>query len=216
MGGVSLVLHPLLVVTGAAAFSLGLFLVLPFMQAIAKPLTDDLVLQSVDTANLPPPPPPPQEEPEKEEEKEEEPPELEEDSPPLDLSQLELALNPGFGEGLVSGDFGVNLKTIIAKENEVDALFSMSDLDQRPRVIYQPSPILDAKVRKKAPGTVHIIFIVNKLGRVESPLVQKSTDPVFERPALAAVKKWKFEPGKRNGKAVRSKMRVPITFPRDS
>jgi protein TonB len=44
--------------------------------------------------------------------------------------------------------------------------------------------------------------------------VQQSTDPVFERPALAAVKQWRFEPGKRNGKPVRFRMRVPITFPK--
>ena len=44
-------------------------------------------------------------------------------------------------------------------------------------------------------------------------MVQKSSDPVFETPALAAVKQWKFEPGKRNGQAVRFRMRVPINFP---
>jgi protein TonB len=43
--------------------------------------------------------------------------------------------------------------------------------------------------------------------------VQSSSDPVFEAPSLAAVKQWKFEPGKRNGKPVRFRMRVPITFP---
>ncbi|MBZ0258769.1 energy transducer TonB, partial [bacterium] len=51
-------------------------------------------------------------------------------------------------------------------------------------------------------------------GQVENPIVQKSTDPIFENPALSAVKKWKFEPGKRNGEPVRFRMRVPITFPK--
>jgi len=46
--------------------------------------------------------------------------------------------------------------------------------------------------------------------------VQSSPDPVFERPALTAVKQWKFEPGKRGGQAVRFRMRVPITFPGES
>ena len=95
----------------------------------------------------------------------------------------------------------------------LDALFSLADLDQKPRVIYQPSPTLSAKVRKKAPGTVYVIFVVDQRGRVVNPSVQKSSDPIFERPALAAVKKWRFEPGKRKGEAVRFRMRVPITFP---
>jgi periplasmic protein TonB len=94
-----------------------------------------------------------------------------------------------------------------------DALFSLADLDQKPRAVYQPSPVVSAEARKKAPGTVYVLFIVDERGKVESPLIQKSSDPVFDQPALSAVKNWKFEPGKRNGKAVRFRMRVPITFP---
>lgn len=199
---------------GAVGLSLLLFLVLPLMQAINNPLKTDLTVQTVDTANIPPPPPPP--EPEQEEENDEEPPppELAEESQPLDLSQLELALNPGFGEGGMGGDFTVKLNTVASQSDSLDAVFSMADLDQKPRVIYQPGPTLDASARRKAPGTVYILFIVDQRGRVENPIVQQATDPVFEKPALAAVKQWKFEPGKRNGQPVRFRMRVPITFPK--
>ncbi len=185
------------------------------MQTITQPRDMDMELRDTDIANVPPPPPPP--EPEKEEQKEEEPPppELADEAPPLDLSQLELALNPGFSEGWMGGgDFAVKLNTGLAKDDTLDSVFSMADLDQKPRVIYQPGPTLDAAARRKAPGTVYIIFIVDQRGRVENPMIQKSTDPVFEKPALAAVKQWKFEPGKRNGQPVRFRMRVPVTFPK--
>ena len=207
------VVHWLLVLAGASTLTLAFFLVLPFIQAISKPPDTDLVLASVDTASLPPPPPPPEEELEEEEEPEEEPPELEESAEPLDLSELELALDPGFGDGWASGDFAIKLDTVVSGDEGVDALFSLAELDQQPRVVYQPAPVLDAKLRKRAPGTVYVLFIVDQQGRVQSPLVQKSTDPIFEKPALGAVKQWKFEPGKRNGQAVRFRMRVPITFP---
>ena len=59
-----------------------------------------------------------------------------------------------------------------------------------------------------------LIFIVNERGRVERPIVQKSSNPAFERAALDAIKKWRFEPGKRKGEAVSFRMRVPITFPK--
>jgi protein TonB len=59
---------------------------------------------------------------------------------------------------------------------------------------------------------VHIIFIVDKDGRVKSPLVQKSTNPAFDNAALAAIRRWRFEPGKRGGNAVQFRMRAPITF----
>jgi protein TonB len=90
----------------------------------------------------------------------------------------------------------------------------LSDLDQKPRILYQPSPTLNAELRKRAPGTVHIIFIVDERGRVQNPIVQKSTDPIFEAPALAALQQWKFEPVKRKGETVRFRMQVPITFPK--
>jgi protein TonB len=63
---------------------------------------------------------------------------------------------------------------------------------------------------------VYVLFVVDQRGRVESPMVQSSTDPKFEAAAVAAVKQWKFEPGKRNGQAVKFRMRVPITFPKKS
>jgi len=204
----------LFVMVGAVILTLIFFLVLPLMQTLAKPPTTDLIVQSVDTAKLEAPEPPPEMEPEEEPEPEEKPPELTEDAPPLDLSQLELALNPGFSEGLMSGDFTVKLNTVVSDNKSIDALFSIADLDQTPRVIYQPSPTLDKALRKKTPGKVYIVFVVDKNGRVENPIVQKSSDSVFEKPALNAVKRWKFEPGKRNGQAVRFRMRVPITFPK--
>ncbi len=210
--------HRFLVVVGSIGITFILFLVLPLIQSIKKAPTADLILQPVDTANVPPPPPPPEKEPEKTV-KEEKPPELKETAPPLDLSQLELALNPstGFSEDWMGGDFSVKLNTAVGGSGsggDVDSLFSMADLDQQPRVIYQPGPTLNDQLRRKAPGTVYVLFIVDQGGRVENPLVQKSSDSIFETPALAAVKQWKFEPGKRNGKAVRFRMRVPISFPK--
>lgn len=202
------------------ALAFGLLLVLPLLESITSTAQTDMIVQGVNTALPPPPPPPPVEEQKEEEKVEEEPPpppKLAEETPPLDLSQLELALNPGTGGGGV-GDFEVRLPVGGAaggeQSSEVDQLFSMSDLDQKPRVIYQPSPQTSAALQKLAPGTVTIVFVVDQRGRVESPIVQSSSNPAFEAAALAAVKQWKFEPGKRNGEAVRFRMRVPITFPK--
>lgn len=201
---------------GAAAMTLIFFLVLPLMQTLNRPVTNDLTLQTVETARLEAPPPPPQEEKQPEPEPQEAPPELTEEAPPLDLSQLELVLNPGFSDGWTVGDFVVKLNSENSVEGGADSLFSLADLDQKPRVMYQPGPVMTPEIRKKAPGTVHIIFIVDQQGRVENPIVQASSDPVFEKAALAAVKQWKFEPGKRNGQPVRFRMRVPITFSKGS
>lgn len=210
------VFHRLLVASGAIVMTLAFFLVLPLMQAINKPPANDTTLVQLDSAVLQPPPPPPEQEPEQEPEPEEPPPEMLEQTQPLDLSQLELALNPGFAEGWMGGDFAVKLDTRLPGGESVDALFSLADLDQKPRAVYQPSPVIDAQVRKAGGGTIYVLFVVNQDGRVENPIVQDSRDPVLERPALAAVKQWRFEPGKRQGEPVRFRMRVPITFPEGS
>ncbi|MGF1572420.1 MAG: energy transducer TonB [Sumerlaeia bacterium] len=209
-------LHRLVVLVGASALTFLFFMILPLIQQLTENRSTDLMVQTIDTAQLDAPPPPPEEEEEEEPEPEEqEPPELTDESPPLDLSQLELALNPGVSDGWLGGDFAVNLNAAAANAGgDVDKLFSVADLDQKPRAIYQSAPTLTAAFRKRAPGTVYIIFIVNQQGRVTDPIVQSSTDPIFEKPALDAIKNWKFEPGKRGGKPVRFRMRVPITFPK--
>ncbi|MCA9295440.1 MAG: energy transducer TonB [Phycisphaerales bacterium] len=191
------------------------FLVLPFMQAISAGPMNDTEFRTIETIDIPPPPPPPEEEPEEEEQPEEEPPpELQEEIVPIDLNMLEGLLNNTLSDGLLGGDFQLSLNTATSAAEDVDALFALDDLDQKPRAVYQPAPTMDIKMRKRAPGTVYVIFIVDKDGRVVEPKVQRSTDAIFEPAALRAVQQWKFEPGQRNGKPVRFRMRVPITFPK--
>jgi len=145
-------------------------------------------------------------------------PELKEEPVPLDLAQLELALNPSLSDG-AGGDFlsrapaALSGHATAAADAVADQIFSLTDLDQAPRVIMQPSPEYPAALRKqKLDGTVYVLFMVDRTGRVDNPIVQKSTNPAFEQAALQAVKRWKFEPGKRNGQAVVFRMRIPITF----
>ena len=203
----------ILALLGACLITASLFLVLPLIQAITEtPLDSQMLLATTDVSLPPPPPPPDMEEPEPEPE-EEPPPEMAEESEPLDLSMLELALDGGVGDGWMGGDFAVSLGNLGDSAAEVQELFSLAELDQQPRIVHQTQPVLDAKARKRTPGQVVVIFIVDAQGRVEQAKVQRSSDPIFERPTLNAVKQWKFEPGLRNGRAVSSRMMIPITFP---
>lgn len=201
----------------AGAMTLSVFLILPLMQAIGGPPEHDLLVRPVDTGNLPPPPPPEIEEEPPEEPEPEEPPQLEEQAEPLELEQLELALNPLAG-GELGGDFAVRLLDRIGEtEGEdgsggaLDRIFSMAELDRRPRVIFQAVPGYPPELRGRQ-ATVYVVFMVDREGRVTALKVERSTDPAFERPALEAVRQWRFEPGTRKGEKVQFKMRVPITF----
>jgi protein TonB len=100
-----------------------------------------------------------------------------------------------------------------AGTSDADAVFSAADLDQQPRPIFQPAPEYPAELRRnKIEGTVQILFIVDRTGSVVNPIVQKSSNPALERPALQAVRRWRFDPGKRQGQAVPFRMRVPVSF----
>jgi protein TonB len=136
----------------------------------------------------------------------------------LSLNDLESALNPGeggpsFGQGFSLASGGRIGAAGGPGGPALDEIAAIADLDQRPRAIAQSSPMYPAELRRRrVEGTVSVVFLVDTDGRVLNPTVEKSTDPGFEKPALEAIRRWRFEPGTRQGHRVQFKMRVPITF----
>ncbi len=143
----------------------------------------------------------------------------------LSLSALESVLsgaaaslggNDDFGGGVSLQSGGVIGGTGRAgprDENSLDAAFSLADLDQKPRPLFQAAPTYPQELRaKKVEGVVYVLFLVDPTGKVVNPKVEKSSHEAFARPALEAIKQWKFEPAIKNGQKVQCKMRVPIRF----
>jgi periplasmic protein TonB len=146
------------------------------------------------------------------------------DAPALEavsLSAIEAALSGGgsagdFSQALTFNSGGRINGTGRAGElgDTLEEAFSLAEIDQKPRAIFQESPAIPSAMRgKKIEGLVTVIFVVDAAGKVENPRVEKSSHTAFESPALSAVRKWKFEPGVRAGQRVASKMRVSIRFP---
>jgi len=138
---------------------------------------------------------------------------------PMSLSDLESALAPGGGGGMFGGGGGFQSGRIGGKGSpggtgtDMDQAFSMADLDQKPRAVYQPAPAYPASLRsRKIDGVVTVLFVVDSNGRVTNAKVEKSSDPAFDKPALDAVRKWKFDPAMKEGRKVSAKMRAPIRF----
>lgn len=144
-------------------------------------------------------------------------------APALDaasLGSIEAALS-GLGG---SGDFGDALSfqsggriggtgDATALDQSLEQAFSLSEIDQKPRAVFQAAPLYPASLRgKKVEGVATVIFIVDSAGKVTSPRVEQSTHPAFGKPAVDAVKQWKFEPAVRGGQRVGCKMRVDIRF----
>lgn len=194
----------------AALITLLLFLVLPILQQVGQPPMNTSDLGGSTIVELPPPPPP-EEEPEEEEPEEEEPPEMEEEVPPMDLEQLSLALNPGAG-GL--GEFGVGLSSLVKQATkEAGAALSEGELDQKPRPVFRAGPTYPSDLKRQGiQGTVFVLALVDERGRVQQAKAVRSAHPGLSGPAEKAAMKWKFEPGRRKGRPVPSKVEIPFTF----
>ena len=146
------------------------------------------------------------------------------DAPALDaasLGAIEQALNGGAGGG---GDFADALSFASggriggmgkagSMEDKIASAFSLAEMDQKPRIIYQAAAMFPNEMRgKKVEGLVTLIFVVDATGKVQSPRVESSSNPAFEKPALDALKQWKFEPAVKGGQRVDCKMRIPMRF----
>jgi len=193
----------------AVVLTLGVFLVLPLTQKLSASRQALLTVRSADVTmdvpefEEPPPPPPP-------EEKLEEPP-----PPTLDDAPKPLNLNIDLDFATGSGGVLETLGNFSAAGESADLLdaFSLSELENRPELVASVQPAYPTDMRKaKIEGSVTLVFILNESGAVEEPQVQRSSRPEFERPALEAVRKWKFKPGTKDGQPVRTYMKLPIQF----
>jgi protein TonB len=201
---------PVAIIFGVG-FTAVLFGFIPFAHRIAKP-EKSLELRTTSAVEAPPPveeeiaPPPPEAEKPPEAAPE---PQLAETQQQIPLSaDLEVALGSG---GTLAG-FG-EIRSLTAAEAVQEDTFDVAELEKRPEAVSQVAPTYPEALRKaKVEGVVTLIFVLDETGKVEDPRVENSTRPEFEKPALDAIRKWRFSPGQKDGQAVRTYIRVPLRF----
>ena len=66
--------------------------------------------------------------------------------------------------------------------------------------------------REGVSGLVMVKCSIDEQGNVTETTVEKSSNPAFEKPAMEALKKWKFKPAKQDGNPVAIKVSIPIKF----
>lgn len=92
-------------------------------------------------------------------------------------------------------------------------IFDLDAIDQPPIVRHRVPPDFPLELRRKEEtGSVVVEFVVNRDGSVSSAAVVDSTHVAFEQPAVNAVSRWKFKPGKKSGRPVNTRVRQLITF----
>lgn len=86
-------------------------------------------------------------------------------------------------------------------------------LDRIPNAKVQVAPDYPAALQQEGVGgTVLVECNVDAGGRVVGARVVQSTRREFEAPTLRAVQKWRFEPGRKNGRPVPFRLIVPVNF----
>lgn len=188
-----------------------LFGILPFSHIIATPKAA-LDLRTASVAELPPevePDKPPDAPPEEKAKETEPEPQLAAET--LQAIPLNVSLENvgGTGGGLGIGDSKEMTKPETIREDIVEA----GDLDKRAEPTVQVAPVYPAELRKaKIEGVVMLLLLLNEEGRVEDARVESSSRPEFEKPALDAIRKWRFRPGMKDGQAVRAYYKKQIRF----
>jgi len=185
-------------IAGAVGLSFVLFLLLPFTTMISGNRAEKVELTKVGAVDAPPPDNQP-------------PPELAPaEAQPMSIDQLTADVAVG-GGGFLAGMLMSTTEN--PQEAMKEMIFSMEDLDQKPVAIAQIAPLHPRDLLKaKVEGQVVLLFVVDEQGRVEDPRVENSSRPEFEKPALDAVRKWKFKPGTKEGAPVKTYIRQPIRF----
>ena len=93
------------------------------------------------------------------------------------------------------------------------ATFPSSLLDRPPRALVQQPPAYPAAFRQAGvEGRALVEFTVDTAGQVVSARVLEASNAEFGESAVRAIRHWRFEPGKVDGRPVHFKMCVPVEF----
>ena len=96
---------------------------------------------------------------------------------------------------------------------DIGKIFDPSQLERVPVAKTQMEPNYPYEMKRDGvEAEVTVCFIVDVNGDVLAPYATASTRREFEAPAVLAVSKWKFKPGWKSGRAVNTRMSVPLVF----
>lgn len=132
-------------------------------------------------------------------------------TPTFALLSLEYDFNPsGFGDVPVTHAARGILRLL---EKHPEKIVSAGQLDLLPKPISRRPPVYPITLNKVGQtGKALIEFFIDEEGDAQLPRIVSSTAPAFGYAAAQAVATWRFEPAKKGGKAVVTRVQIPIEF----
>ena len=200
----------------AGTVTLGLYLLLPYLERLSAPPQKTLDIRSVKTVEMPPPPPPPQRVKRERLESKPKTPKPELEQLRRQLTPLQAAMNLSMAIGDVGGDFSVDFGVSAPElaEQIRDLVFELGELDEPPRPLARLQPIYPPHARmRRIEGIVHLEFVVAADGTSrEIQVLASQPGDIFKEAAIRAIERWRFSPGSKGGKAVAARVRQKVRF----
>ena len=95
----------------------------------------------------------------------------------------------------------------------VDPIFNEADLDVAPKSIVTASPTYPPELKRaRIEGRVDVIYIVSPQGNVKSVRITDATHRQFAESVRNALRRWTFEPGKKDNQDVSTRVRQSFGF----
>ena len=89
----------------------------------------------------------------------------------------------------------------------------MKELDSPPKSIARKAPLYPAEMREAGiDGRVVVSMVIDTNGRVVETRIEESSHRGFEFAALRAVQQWQFEPGRKGGRPVNTRVSQVLEF----
>jgi RNA polymerase sigma factor (sigma-70 family) len=100
-----------------------------------------------------------------------------------------------------------------ASGSPVAETLDIANLDARPKPATMLTPVYPHDMAAaRIEGSVVVSFVVDATGKVRDAQAVKSSRPEFEAAAVAAVENWQFDPGRKGGRQVNTRVSQKIDF----
>lgn len=202
----------------AGVLSLAFLLVLPFMESLERPAPKAQILRPAAPVAVMPQAPDTRPE-TRDSHREVQPSQLAEVLPPLPetlppmrrIATLDMALS--LQPGAIR--FSANTRPVdVGGLSGLTEVFALEQLDVIPQSVNKLRPIYPASARARGiQGVVEVAFTVGPDGRAtDIEIVSSDHGDLFVAATLRAVRKWKFSPGKIDGRAVPVRLLQRVTY----
>jgi len=201
----------------AGTITLGMYMLLPYLQTFSGSVEADTTIRSLDIIDLPPPPlPPPPEEIFDAATTQVNTPKPQLDMPRQMMNPAPPSMNLEMALGDVRGDFSVEfgVRGTDLTQQVRDLIFEIGELDQPPRPLARLDPVYPPRARmRRIEGEVVTEFVVDPDGSVKNvQVVSSRPGEIFTNSAIRAIQRWRFSPGMKDGQAVTTRVRQKVTF----